>query len=82
MVAMHLGPFEELAGIAAGHEVLLADEEVGFAVALALARGAGGEGDRVPDVAARIEQGANQRGFAGAGRRGNDQDGASGMGHG
>ena len=71
---MHLGPFQEFAGIAPGHEIGLVSEEIVFAVLLAHARGAGGKGHGMADVRACLQQCAHQRGLSGAGRRRDDED--------
>ncbi len=73
--------FEKMAGFEALAKILLTEKVVVLAVFLARARGAGGAGNRVVDLAG-IRQLAAQRGFSRSRGAGNNEENAGAGEHG
>src|SRR5690606_35222142 len=80
-VVVHLRPFEEVARVAPADEFVAVEELVVHAVHLARAGRARRAGHRKPEVGQLAEEGAHQRGLAGARGRG-DHEQAAGLGSG
>src|SRR5690606_7178819 len=80
-VAVHAGVLEEVAGVDHALELLLGDEVVVLAVALARPRRARGEGDGQAQLGVARQHRVDDAGFAGPGRRGDDEEGASHLAH-
>ena len=80
-VAEHFGMFEELVALQTLEKILAADEVVVHAVDLARAHGASRVRNRHPHLRLCVDQGLDQAGLAGPGRRGHDVKRTGGGGH-
>ncbi|MNN77111.1 hypothetical protein D3C81_1935450 [compost metagenome] len=76
-VAKHFGLFQEVALFSHAQELGALDEVVVHPVGFSRAHGARGVGDRHANVRLGVDQGLDQAGLAGAGRSGNDKEGAA-----
>ena len=73
---MHFGPLQEFAGIGARDKIGGGREVIFAAVDFAGTRLARSGRDRQPDAGFEGEQGVDEGGFTGAGRGGDDEEGA------